>query len=396
MLGLIAFTAGIITYWVTEYLSHIRRLRSIPVRIHVNGTRGKSSTTRLIAATLRAGGLRTCAKVTGTLPMFVYPDGSEKIIPRPGTTDPRQHGMPNIIEYVRVVKAAHELGAEAFVSECMALQPELQWVTEHRMMKSTIGVITNVRRDHLDVMGPTLLDVALALSNTIPKNGVLITADEHFFPLFKRIADRRGTTAYLVSDEDVDDREMQGFSYIEHKPNVAIALKIAELLGIDRTAALNSMYQAVPDAGVLRIHRIHDFGKTLFFVSAYAANDPDSFKIIWQTIRSRFNRWIVHMNCRDDRVERSVQLGELLAAEMRDVDKVIVTGKLTKVFIDAAVKNGFKADRIVDMENCTVEEAYRSFFEHAADGSGIFGMGNMVDFGEKLTEYIRERISHAV
>ena len=33
---------------------HRRHLRSVPIRIHVAGTRGKSTTTRLIAAGLRA------------------------------------------------------------------------------------------------------------------------------------------------------------------------------------------------------------------------------------------------------------------------------------------------------------------------------------------------------
>jgi hypothetical protein len=37
---------------------------AIPVRIHVNGIRGKSSVTRLIAAALREAGIRTVAKTT--------------------------------------------------------------------------------------------------------------------------------------------------------------------------------------------------------------------------------------------------------------------------------------------------------------------------------------------
>ncbi|SVD58206.1 uncharacterized protein METZ01_LOCUS411060, partial [marine metagenome] len=47
--------------------SHYHRLSiaQIPIRIHVNGSRGKSSVTRLIAAGLRAGGLKALAKTTG-------------------------------------------------------------------------------------------------------------------------------------------------------------------------------------------------------------------------------------------------------------------------------------------------------------------------------------------
>ena len=45
-----------------EVSIHNLSLKKIPVRIHVNGTRGKSSVTRLIAAGLRFGGIKTLAK----------------------------------------------------------------------------------------------------------------------------------------------------------------------------------------------------------------------------------------------------------------------------------------------------------------------------------------------
>ena len=51
-----------------EYQFHLKSLSHIPLRIHVNGTRGKSSVTRLVAAGLREGGLKTFAKTTGTAP----------------------------------------------------------------------------------------------------------------------------------------------------------------------------------------------------------------------------------------------------------------------------------------------------------------------------------------
>jgi UDP-N-acetylmuramyl tripeptide synthase len=60
-----------------EGIRHRRNLRHIPIRIHVNGTRGKSSVARLIAGGLRAGGIATCAKTTGTEAAMILPDGSE-------------------------------------------------------------------------------------------------------------------------------------------------------------------------------------------------------------------------------------------------------------------------------------------------------------------------------
>jgi poly-gamma-glutamate synthase PgsB/CapB len=88
-----------------EDFTHRRRLRKIPIRVHVNGTRGKSSVARLIAAGLRAGGRRTCCKTTGTLPRMILPDGTEYPVFRPARA--------NVIEQIRIVEAAVELEAEA-------------------------------------------------------------------------------------------------------------------------------------------------------------------------------------------------------------------------------------------------------------------------------------------
>ena len=47
---------------------HRRRLATIPIRIHIAGTRGKSTVTRMIAAGLRSGDVKTLAKTTGSEP----------------------------------------------------------------------------------------------------------------------------------------------------------------------------------------------------------------------------------------------------------------------------------------------------------------------------------------
>src|SRR5512137_356517 len=74
---------------------HGRNLLRIPIRIHVNGTRGKSSVVRLIAGGLRESGTVTCAKTTGTLARMILPDASEYPIFRPAGA--------NVIEQMRIV-----------------------------------------------------------------------------------------------------------------------------------------------------------------------------------------------------------------------------------------------------------------------------------------------------
>ena len=48
---------------------------------------------------------------------------------------------------------------------------------------------------------------------------------------------------------------MRGFSWFTFKENVAIALAVAELLGVDRGTALRGMWNAPPDPGVLTVER---------------------------------------------------------------------------------------------------------------------------------------------
>ena len=68
-----------------------RRARaSIPHVVHVNGTRGKSTVSRLIDAGLRAGGLRVFCKTTGTDPMTIDVNDKEEPVLRKGGTNIRE------------------------------------------------------------------------------------------------------------------------------------------------------------------------------------------------------------------------------------------------------------------------------------------------------------------
>jgi poly-gamma-glutamate synthase PgsB/CapB len=373
---------------VQEAFFHKRNIAKIPIRIHVNGTRGKSSVVRLIAGGLQEQGIPTCAKTTGTLARFILPDGSEYPVFRPAGA--------NVIEQVRVVAVAAANGAQALVVECMALQPLLQWLCESRFVRATHGVITNAREDHLDVMGPEEDNVALALAGTTPVGAKLFTADARHIPIFAQAARDRGTRLIAVGPEEVaaiTAEEMDKFAYVEHKENVALALKVCLDLGVSRETALRGMWKAAPDPGALTFSTIRFFGRHIYFVNAFAANDPESTRRLWDLALKQHpdvEKRIVIFNCRADRPVRSQQLGEACAAWF-PADHYLLMGTGTYFFTRAAVSRGIAADKLIFAENKSDSDLFEHIVELAGSSAVVVGMGNTKGQGLSLTRFFRHR-----
>ncbi|WP_082115357.1 poly-gamma-glutamate synthase PgsB [Lentzea aerocolonigenes] len=293
---------------VVEQRRHYRNLRRIQTRILVNGIRGKSSITRLCAGALRGGSLVTVAKTTGTAARFIHPDATEEPVYR-------KFGIANVVEQIGIVRRAAAYRPDALVMECMAVAPDLQEINQSKLIRSTIGVLCNVREDHLAEMGPTLDDVARSLCRSMPVGGICVTAETERVEILRAEAARRGCELVEADPESVTDAEMSGFSWITFKENVAIAIAVAELCGVDRDLALKGMWDAPPDPGVLQVHRYHVDDRHVRFANVFAANDPESTLM---NIELLLERGVISrplhlvINCRPDRVERNGQMGALV------------------------------------------------------------------------------------
>ena len=66
---------GVVVSWWIERRDYERQLNKLKIRIYVNGIRGKSTVTRLIAGVLREAGIQTLAKTTGSAAMVILPNG---------------------------------------------------------------------------------------------------------------------------------------------------------------------------------------------------------------------------------------------------------------------------------------------------------------------------------
>lgn len=387
VIAISALIVILFAWWVREYKIHNKYLSSIPTRIHINGSRGKSSVTRLIGGAIREAGFKTVTKTTGTNARFIFPDGHEEPIIRIGPA--------NIREQLWVVRKAAQLGAEVLVTECMAVDPEFQWVVQHDYIKGTIGVITNVRADHLDVMGPDVPDVADALSSVMQPGGVCFTAEQIWFDRIKQNADKIGCRLFQSAPATISDEEMAKFTYIEHKENVALALAVAKYLGVDRDVALRGMWKANPDPGVLRIFNVESAGKKIRFANAFAANDPDSTSAIWNMFQSRIGRdetKIILSNSRTDRIQRAQQLGNLMGKQLV-ADYYILVGAFLQAISAKMEENGVTPEQIVRIPDGDPKKVFDAVLSLTPQKSFVIGIGNIGGAGHAIEAFFE---AHAV
>lgn len=346
--------------------------------------------TRLIAAGLREAGIRTVAKTTGTLPKVVFPDGSEKSVYRVGRA--------NILEQLKILKLAAEQSAEAVVLECMALLPQNQWVSENKLVRATHTVITNIGEDHLEIMGPEKEDVALALGATIPPNQKLFTSEGEFLPIIENICLDRDTeliTSVPNEIESVTEEDLRGFSYYEHRENVNLALRVCDSIGVDRQIALNGMQKAIPDLGATAAYRMDFFGRSIYFVNGFAANDPASTRRVWRMASSAFpevQSKIAIVNCRPDRPDRSLQLGnEVGSWRENSPEAYLIVGTGTHIFAKGALDTGVPASKLHFAEDMSDIEIFEMALALGSKTTLFVGIGNIGGLGLSLVRTFKNR-----
>ncbi len=384
-LTLITLLMILIFLGLLESYFHEKSLSNLPIRIHVNGARGKSSVTRLIAAGLRSGGLKTLAKTTGTSPRIINANGEDREIFRLRSA--------TIGEQVRLLRSFAKQKPEAVVIECMAVNPHYQWISEHKMIRSTIGVITNIRPDHLDEMGSTIEDNTMSISNTIPHNGTIVTVidseNNQVNNILKRESLKKNTKLFFADNNKISSKFMKKFKYLEHVDNVSLAIEVCKQCGVNEKNALEGMLKSNPDPGAtvvwnLNFHNNHNNN----FVNLFAANDPSSTYNIFEQLKSLIEdrKVCIFLNTRDDRRYRTYQLLDLIFIKIKPSIVIIRGEKLPSILEEYRSQNP-DIKVIIFSFSDSKKSIIKSFSEQ--DNTFIIGIGNIVGWGEDFIKRLK-------
>jgi poly-gamma-glutamate synthase PgsB/CapB len=392
MLILALTLIGVTITWWKERRDYEKQLRKLKIRIYVNGIRGKSTVTRLIAGVLREAGIQTLAKTTGSAAMVILPNGEEIPIKR--------RSSATIMELFNIAKQYLEKETEAIVFETMALFPANQTASQELLVKGNINVITNVREDHQDVMGESLEEIADTMSLMIPNDGVLITAEDrpHLRERLRDNAEARGSELVYADPDWVTEQDLAGFDYLSFRENISIGLAVARILGISRATAMRGMRNARPDVGVVNIQRTNWKNKEILWIPLFAVNDRESTIISVDALRPYYDpnaTRIGILNNRYDRADRAMRFASIAAQDL-DFDYWITFGAYEAQVTEHMLKQGVPAERIINLGfsvNPTLEQIFNKIADLIKGEQGVMvGLVNIhTPQAELLLEYFHHR-----
>lgn len=354
-LGLIAL-AGLLIPAVYASIAHRkyqRLLRGIPVRVLVNGTRGKTTTTRLIHAGLVEAGYKAHAKSTGS---------------ESATLDERLNALPlerkqsfvSVGEVVGFIEEAARAGCKAVVVECMAVRPDLQKSLAQSILKPTHTVLLNDYVDHVDAMGHTRFSTAKALLGCVTKESKVFAGEDF------TVQKQGFITAPTATEED-----SQGFLFPAHPVCVGAALKVLESLSIPKEKALQGMRKAKPDRGLIGPFQM---GGTVFH-NLFAANDIYSARQLLASLPKGIG---AVYNSRSDRSYRTPAFAKLL--KELGIKQVAIIGSDKEKAHKAFTAKGLAA-------NILAPEEVPAFFESYSD---VALLGNIKGEGAKLIALLQK------
>ena len=181
--------------------------------VHVTGTNGKGSTTKMVASILSEGGFRVGMFTSPHLFTF-----TERI-----QVNDSQIPVDDVLRLVNLIKPLCEemetdrglrhptffeiitaMGFKHFSEQGVDFAVLEVWMGGRldatNVVKSLVSIITNVSLEHTEVLGDTVLEIAEKKAGIVKEGGVLVTAtqDDEVYTLFEDICADIGSRIFRV------------------------------------------------------------------------------------------------------------------------------------------------------------------------------------------------------
>ena len=355
---------SLVLWWLIRNRRLLNQIQSVPVRILVTGSRGKSTVVRLLHANLTANGINTYAKTTGTAACELDIKGNE--------LETRRIGQVSILEILETTKRAFKSDTKpaALVIECMAVSPILTKILSEFMFKPHTVIITNALLDHLEDQGKTREEIANSLFSAVASSTLnVITADP--FPANLKIYEDLASQCEVelnVTHQDTVAKSVVGVLPDQHPANIALSLEVSKILQLDRDASIHGMKTATREPFDREIRRFPLDSKHVTFFDLGSINDTDSLPSNLEAVlreKTKDKVLIAMLVHRWDRPLRALEFTENLLPSV--FNGVILVGEPFFPCRKILESNGFNRSQILRLNS--LDRFYKQWQTYILDFS---------------------------
>ena len=368
---------GILALLIVEARLLKQSVHRIQHRIHVNGTRGKSTLTAYLAAALDDDARHTLAKITGVVPTLIHNGRSSTIF---------RTGGARIQEQFRTMHYAARKKCHTLVLECMSIDPALQKL-ESRVFEPTIYILTNIRDDHREALGSSEAEQVRALCEAIPSNAKVITGHSSHLEAIARAVAQKNSQLFVADQGILHDIDME-LPPGTFPENMAMALTACKLLDIEKDNAFQRIRKFIGQQDS-RLSCL-DTGRDILFLNGFDINDTESADLFMKQWSSEFDRRkkVILFNTRADRPLRTELFAQWLVG-LPDLDKVLISGNHRKRALKILHRAGFEREQIREYNPRSENTLKHDLLEAVEDHSLILAIGNIAGQGFKILKALK-------
>lgn len=368
-------TCLFVIFLFTEYIILLSIVNKIPIRILVNGTRGKSTTVLLLYKILRTSGKQVYAKTTGDEPLIHYPDGDRKKL--------RRIGPASILENVRLIFKWKRTRPDVVILECMALRPEIQRALSKYIFKPTDIILTNIFPDHQEVMGRLFIENVRSIASCFNEDSTLYLSAE---------TDSQLVSAKIMSKTKIICNQFECPVILENIPSGildtswSLIRTMTDKLEID-PAITEKIFSSIWN-DIDRKIRYHSLSHEMQVWDLFSINDIHSARQFISYLIQKypdFSRIIFILNCREDRPLRTKSFTSFLRDEHANTEIWLIGGgrRLAAGFLK--MKGVYSQSVRVFSESQLIQKIQKGFSESAM----LFCIGNKKGM-DRFFETLRE------